>query len=265
MSEFWVGVAEIAIGSGLGFVLGILAFHYQQKRQTKEQETAIWKAALDALNRLTIASVANIEALANAKLQLIDAMRPEVDKMKATSIDIYDTPPADRSEKLHQLKALSESLLYFYMSLPQTSVMPPPDPSEYSSLSKDMPALPLFVHRAMGMTQDMNERIASRNSLIAEHAREGGVGEGMSGERLMYYSGMLADEGVAICTQVDDAMDVWRIVADQVEAYMTHKAIGEEFITYLPVEKALAALPKEELFPELRAQLNTFESLTRKC
>ncbi len=260
MSEFWLGVAQTAIGSGIGFGLGILAFHYQQKRQADLQLNADWRRALDALNRLSTAAGANIEALANSKLQLIDAMRPEVEKMKAASADIYDTRPADRSKKLPALKDLSESLQHFYMSLPRTSVMPPPDAVEYSPLSKDMPALSLFVHHAMGMMQELNERIVSRNSLIAEHAREGGTGAGMSGERLIYYSSMLASEGEAICVHVDDAIDFWRLVADQVKAYMTHKAKSEPFIEYRLVPKAIEALPKDELFPAMREQLVTFSN-----
>jgi len=109
MSEFLLGVAQTAIGSCIGFLLGILAFHYQQKRQAELQLKADWRRALDALNRLSIAAGANIEALAVTKLQLIDAMRPEVEKMKSASADIYDTRPADRSKKLPALKELSES------------------------------------------------------------------------------------------------------------------------------------------------------------
>lgn len=260
MSEFWLGVAQTAIGSGIGFGFGILAFHYQQKRQAELHSNSDWRAALDALNRLSIAAGANIEALANAKLQLIDAMRPEAEKMKAASDDIFDTPPADRTAKVPALKALSESLQHFYMSLPRTSVLPPPDAGEYSSLSKDMPALSLFVHRAMGMMQELNERIVSRNSLIAEHARENGTGAGMSGERLMYYSSMLAGEGEAIYMHVDFALDFWKLVADQVKAYMTHNAKGEHFVEYQLVPMAVKALPEEELFPAMRAQLVTFDN-----
>lgn len=261
MSEFWLGVAQTAIGSGLGFALGICAFHYQQHLQSKAQSKADWRQALDSLNRLSTAAGANIEALANAKLQLIDAMRPEIEKMKAASDDIFNTPPVDRPAKLPALKELSESLQHFYMSLPQLSVLPPPDAGEYSTLSRDMPALSLFVHRAAGMMQELNERIVSRNSLIAEHAREGGTGAGMSGERLMYYSSMLAGEGEAIYMHVDFALDFWKLVADQVKAYMSHKAKGEHFVEYQLVPKAIDALPKEELFPAMRAQLVTFETL----
>jgi len=258
-SEFWLGVAQTTLGSGLGFGLGICAFHYQQRRQSAKKEKDDWRAALDALNRLSTAAGANIEALANAKLQLINDMRPEVEKMKAASEEVYDTPAADRAKKTQTLKTLSESMLHFYKSLPRTSVMPPPAVGEYSSLSKDMPALTLFVHRAMGMMQELNERIESRNALIAEHAREGGTGAGMSAERLIYYSSMLAGEGEAVCEHTDFALDFWRLVLDQVKAYMTAKAKGEHFLEYMLVPKAAKAMPKEELFPLMREQLAKFD------
>lgn len=262
MSGFWLGVAQTTIGSTIGFSLGILAFHYQQKWQAELQSKAEWQSALDALNRLSIAAGANIESLANAKLQLIDDIRPEVEKMKAASDDIFDTPPTNRISKVPALKALSVSLQHFYMKLPRTSVLPPPDASEYSMLSKDMPALSLFVHRAMWMMQELNERIESRNALIAEHAREGGTGAGMSGERLIYYSSMLAGEGEAIYMNADFALDFWKLVTDQVKAYMTYKAKGEHFLEYQLMPMAVAALPEEELFPAMRAQLATFEPRT---
>ena len=257
-SEFLLGVAQTAIGSSLGFVLGIVAFHYQQSRQSSEKEKEDRQAALDALNRLTTAAGANVEALAIAKLQLINELRSEVEKMKAASNKVYDTPVAERAENTRALKATSESMLHFYMSLPRTSVMPPPHVSEYSRFSKDMPALTLFVHRAMGMMRELNERIESRNALIAGHAREGGTSDGMTAERLIYYSSMLAGEGEAICEHTDFALDFWRLVLDQVKAYMTTKAKDESFLEYKLVPEALKAMPEEELFPLMREQLATF-------
>lgn len=82
LAGFLLGIAQTAIGSGVGFGLGILAFHYQQNRQSEQQSKAAWRAALDALNRLSTAAGANIEALANANLQFINDLRPEVEKMK---------------------------------------------------------------------------------------------------------------------------------------------------------------------------------------
>lgn len=257
--EFWLGVAQTTIGSTLGFALGIGAFHYQQHLQSKTRNMGDWRAALDALNRLNIAAGVNIEALANSKLQFINDMRPEVEQMKAASIKVYDAPRSEQETQVAALKTLSESLLHFYMSLPRTSVMLPPAVDEYSSLSKDMPALATFVHRAMEMMRELNEHIKSRNALVAEHAREGGMGAGMTSERLIYYSSMLAGEGRAIFEQTDFALDFWRLVLDQIETYMTVKARGEHFLQYRLVPKAEEAMPREELFPLMREQLMRFD------
>jgi hypothetical protein len=261
-SQFWLGVAQTAIGSALGFVLGICAFHYQQRRQSAKKEKDDWRAALDALNRLTTAAGANIEALAMAKLQFVNGLRPEVEKIKVASNELYDTPAAERVKKIPALRTLSASLLHFYMSLPRTSIMPPPNTGEYSSLSRDMPALTLFVHRATGMMQELNEKIESRNTLIAAHAREGGTGDGMTAERVTYYASMLVGEGEAICEYTDYALDFWRLVSDQVKAYMTTKAKGEHFLEYKLIPAAAEAMPKEELFPLMREQLAAFKRET---
>jgi hypothetical protein len=60
----------------------------------------------------------------------------------------------------------------------------------------------------------------------------------------------------------DFALDFWKLVTDQVKAYMTYKAKGEHFLEYQLMPMAVAALPEEELFPAMRAQLATFEPRT---
>jgi hypothetical protein len=260
LANFWLGIAQTAIGSALGFGFGIWAFHYQQRKQATKKEKDDWKAAVGALNRLSTAAGANIEALANTKLQFINDMKPEVEKMKAAVVEAYDTPPANRARKISDLKTLSESMRHFYMSLPRTSAMPPPNFGEYSLLSKDMPALMIFVHRATGMMEQLNELISARNELIADHARESGIGAGMSANRLLFFSSMLAGNGEGIYMHVDDALDFWRLVLDQLKAFVTAKAGGEYFLEYKLVPKAVEAMPKEELFPLMRSQLTTFES-----
>lgn len=258
MSDFWLGVTQSAIGSGLGFGLGIIAFRYQQKRQSAKNEQDDWMAALDALNRLTNAAGANIEALVNAKLQFVDNLRPEVEKMKVASEEFYVTPVGEREAKIPDLLTLSNTMRYFYLTFPRNSIMQPPDFSEYSALSKDMPALTLFVHRAMSMMQEINERTDSRNALTAECAREGGTGGGIRSGRIFYYSSMLSGEGNAICEQTDFALDFWRLVLDQITAYRVVKDAGEHLLEYKLIPKAAEAMPKEELFPMMREQLATF-------
>lgn len=262
VAEFWPSVAQTAIGSAigsaLGFVFGIFAFHLQQRHQADRRAKDDWRAALDVLNRLTTTAGANIEALANSKRQFINDLRPEVEKMKAASDEVYNTSGGERTNQIQDLKVLSESMVHFYMSLPEISVMAPPEFGEYSSLSKDMPALTLFVHRAMGETQKLNEYIRSRNALIAQFARENGTGDGMTAERIKYYSAMLSGQGEAICKHTDFALDFWRLVLDQIKAYMTAKANGEHFLEYTLLPVAEEAMPEEELFPLMRKQLTTF-------
>lgn len=255
-SVFWVGVAQSAIGSGVGFAFGICAFHYQQKRQDAKKENGARMAALDALNRLTNAAGANIETLVNFKLQYINDLKPEVALMKAASMKAYETPFEERDECIPSLNTLISSMRFFYMSFPPSFVMQPPEFVDYSSLSKDMPALLQFVHRAMGMTQEINDRIESRNARLAESARENSAG--MNAGRVLYYTNMLSDEGNSICEHVDYALDFWRLVIEQIEAYGTGKKdTGVHLIRYQMLPKAAEAMPDEELFPKMREQLKT--------
>ena len=258
-TEFWIAVTQTAIGSAIGFVFGIFAFWFQQSRQSVKEKKDDWRSALDALNRLMDAAGANIEALALAKLQLLNDLRPEAEKMKAASNAVYESPREDWTSNVRNLKALGESMRHFYKSLPIVSVMPPPNFSEYSLLSKDMPALSLFAHRAIGMTQELNEHIASRNALITEYAREGGTDDGITGERVHYYSSMLAGRGDAICNQTDFALCFWRLVREQIRAYRGAKAKDEPFSEYKLAPYAMEAMPEEELVPYLREQLVTFD------
>lgn len=259
-SDFWVGVAQSAIGSGLGFLLGIFAFHYQQKRQSAKKDLVDWRAALDALNRLTTAAGANIESLVNAKLQFLDDLLPEAEAMKAATKSASDLPIKERTDAIQKLVDLSGSLRHLYLNFQRNYVMLPPKELELSSLSKDMPALSLFVHRAMGMMQEINEQIESRNALIAELARESGSGKGLGPGRVLYYSSLLSDQSASICEHTDFALDLWRLVLDQIKAYKTAKCVGEHVLEFSLVPKAAEAMPKEELFPLMREQLTTFSS-----
>lgn len=48
-ADFWLGVAQTTIGSAVGFVFGIFAFHHQQRRQSAKKVKGDWRAALDGL------------------------------------------------------------------------------------------------------------------------------------------------------------------------------------------------------------------------
>lgn len=256
---FWVGVAQTAIGSGLGFGLGILAFHYQQRRQGAKEEADRWRSTLDALNRLMAAAGANIEALANTKIQILSALRPELEGMKTALAAYHEAPSEQRQQRIENLMTAASDMRAFYMTVPRTMTMLPPEPTEISSLSAEMPALTMFVHRAVGMMHELNDIAGMRNQLIAEQARESGNGEGVKERRFIYFVTMLTGQAEALCEYADFSLDFWRLVREQVRAYMTTKGAGQPFLDYKLVPAAEAALPAEELFPLAKAQLVTFD------
>lgn len=261
MDNFWLGVLQTFIGSSLGFGLGVVAFHYQQKHQSAQRAKEDWRAALDALHRLDIAAGANIESLAVMKLlPLTSQMAEECRGMKEASDEAYNAPTSQRKGAVTKLRHLSVSSRYFYHTIVKPVVMPVPEFREYSALSKDMPALSLFVHRAMGMTQTFDEVTETRNRFNSERAREDMVGNGINEERFIYYAGMLSSTGLLMHQYVDNALGCWMIVRDQIQAFVEKKAGDQSFQRYQIVPNAARVLPKDELFPLMREQMATFEN-----
>ncbi|MEP3428855.1 MAG: hypothetical protein ABJN98_09265 [Roseibium sp.] len=258
-TAFLLGVAQTTIGSGLGFMLGILAFHYQQQKQDDKKKDEEWKASLEALRRLNIAASANIENQLNAKSQLIDDLRPETDKMKEKVESVYASQGGDQQRLTSDLKTLAESLKHFHMSLPEVAIMPPPETKDYSMLSSDMPALAMFVFRAVSVSEEMNARIVSRNTLLQQHALEHIAGDGMTSRQLLHFSNMLVAEGLAISEHNTNALFFWKMVRKQITVYMTNKASSEPFEEYPLVEEADAQLPGDDLHPDYSALVATFE------
>ncbi|UUX51373.1 hypothetical protein NUH88_06675 [Nisaea acidiphila] len=257
MSEFWLGVTQTAIGSFLGFALGIGAFLLQQRVHSKSEAKAKWRAALDALNRLNMAAASNIETLANVKMQFTSDLAWDVEKVERATENIVNTPLTNRAEKYQDLRSLASSLQHFYVCMERIAALSPPDASEYSSLNKEMPPLSLFAHRAMGTMQKIEDVSTSRNTLISDFSRE--ADDGLTEERLLHFSRMLTATGASLCNAVDQGMAFWLLVSDQIRAYMTHRAKGEPFIYFDLLEEVGDHVPKEDLVPSFREQLVTFE------
>lgn len=265
MDDFtWAGFAtsviETAIGAGLGFGLGLVAFHYQHKREKASEAEEAREAALDALNRVTQTAGLNIEALANLKLQIIGDLKPEVAKMKDALEAFYNAGGADRPALFQDMKDTSETLRSFYQSLSWLPIMPAPDFREFSLVAQEMPALTLYLHRAMSTMHEINDHIRERNSLIAGNALESA--NGMSVQRFVYYVSMLSGLGDYLCQSVDNDLEFFRLTMEQVDSYMKAKNKGASYVSFVLVNKAKEALPKEDLFPELRKQMTTFDEPT---
>jgi len=116
LPEFLLSVFETAIGSGLGFVLGICAFRYQQRQQSAAKEKRDQRAALDALNRLNTAAGANIEALAIAKKSYIDKLSGDATFMRAACDRWLETPVEGSDAMAPSIKKLAEPMYHFYKS-----------------------------------------------------------------------------------------------------------------------------------------------------
>ncbi len=50
---------------------------------------------------------------------------------------------------------------------------------------------------------------------------------------------------------------------EQLERYMKAKSKGVGYVSFVLVDKTKEALPKEDLFPELRNQMATFDGQTQ--
>lgn len=251
-SEFGIGVAEAAIGALIGFLFGLVAFHYQQRKAASQQRDAQRRAATDALNRLMLSSVANIEALANAKLQLLDDLRKDLDEMRH-AIDRY----LSGITEVDKLVEVSASLDHFFQTLPTISFMELPAFREFSELSAEMPSLSTFAHRGITMIHEVNARLVERNAFIDRHVSES-TGSGLPVPRVMYYFKMLLDQGDHICETVDYGLYFFSMVLEQIDEYRNSPDLSGKLIAYTIVPMAKDAIPTEDMFPELRKQIVRF-------
>ncbi|MCZ4269904.1 hypothetical protein O4H48_18535 [Rhodobacteraceae bacterium G21628-S1] len=257
-TSFWSEVGKAAIGSFLGFFLGILAFGLQQRSHLRAAAREERLALLDALNRLITSAGANVEALVQLKLQLLDDLKPEADRVKELAEAAFESDPSSRPAKVQELVELCSTMRYFYQSVQPIQIMRPPDFSEFSSGSRQMPALSLFVHRALGCMEECNRAGEARNLLISELAKESAARHGLPEGRVLYFSQMLAGEANALVENTDFSMDFWRLVLDQLVAFENTLKRDEGLLRFELLPEVENAMPSEELFPKLREQLKKF-------
>lgn len=248
---FLVGVAQAAIGSFLGFAFGIATLRIQKRSDDKDAKRAENERMLDTLQRVLICSRVNLETLGLFKAGQIAALRPEVPVMRAA----YEAAFADEN-KLGDLLAASSNTVHFYSGMPEISKMEAPSFSDLASANKHMPALSVFVYRASSFIDEMNARIFSRNELISQHAKENS-GDGMTKERLLFFSAMLCDESAAIIELDEFAMAFLDLAGEQIETYLEKIAkVAPLAPPMLPQTSAM--LPPKDTFPAMRALLRVF-------
>ncbi|WFE92317.1 hypothetical protein K1718_13410 [Roseibium porphyridii] len=259
MFEFFLRVLQIAIGSALGFLMGIWAFHYQQEQLQKRKLADRRNDELDALSRLAMAAGANLESLAIFKNQFLNELRPEVSTMKQHVNSVYSAKDENRDKSVSSLLLASKSMVHFYRAFAKPSHMPVPNHTEYSSLRREMPALSMFVHRAACFTEELNDCLTERNNRISLHASEGTLDVPMTPQRSIYFASMLSDEGIAMCNLTDYALHCWKITLDQINEYVDNRVEGGSFVRPKLTKKALDELPDENTLPGLRSQIRYFD------
>lgn len=257
-SGFAIGVLQTAIGAALGLGFSLFTFHYQKKRERQERAQESEAAALDALNRAEQASGLNIEALALIKIQIAADLNPEVNRMKKLIDLYYNSIGSNKEDAFHKMRSESEKLRHYYESSHLISIMPAPEFREFSLLSNQMPALTGFLHRAMSTMHELNYNISQRNSVISDYAREGQNGNGLTSDRFVYYQSMISGYSEYICQSVDNNLEFFKLVREQINYYFVSRKNESSYVKYDIAEKAKQALPKDDIFPELRKRLEKF-------
>lgn len=255
---FLLGVVETAIGAGLAFALGLIAFHYQSRAQREEDQKAARDIANDALFRTLQSAMLNIETLANVKMQIVADLRRESRSMEALVERYYAEKGGERRAAVFKdMRQASESFHSFYKTTPSPSALEPPAFDELSLVVREMPALTTFLHRGTSTLHDVIDRIDDRNTLISEHAAENNAG--MTEHRFVYYMSMLTGLANVICESVDDALAFFILVKKQAENYLSRSTLDGKYAAYEIAENALPHLPDEDRFPSLKAQIKEFD------
>lgn len=261
IGQFALGIAETAIGAALGFGLGLVGFHYQQKRQKEaeeeEQDNAVW----DALNRLLYATSLNIETLANIKIQSVNNLAPEAHKMTITLSSLPDRDSRNKPLEVEKITELSRELDYFYKTIPTLSIMELPEYKEYSKVIHKMPGLTTFIHRARTSIDDLNKQIIDRNRIVDAYVADFIDREDSFGSRVnfIYYNKMLNDWANSICITVDDSLAFHQLVIDQLHFYMRKHKKGRPSFEFTLLDSVKEQMPSSMLFPALRSQVVEFQ------
>ena len=99
----WIPIAQTALGTLGGFVLGLVAFGIQRMLQNSADERLRDNSATDALKRLLSCAGANIETLVMLKMQLTEPLEPEI-----TVIEKLIDRAYENDSHIHAMKTATE-------------------------------------------------------------------------------------------------------------------------------------------------------------
>lgn len=246
----WIPILQTAIGTFGGFIFGLVAFGIQRQIQQNSDQDKISRTNIDTLKRLLQCAGANTDTIAMLRLQLLDDLAPEVEKMEGLVEQAYED-----DSNVSKIFAAAGDLQHFYQTLPRAYELDPPTFSELSGVVDDMPGLTTFLHRGMSSISEFTAISDERNKLISEYAKENS--QGLNNHRLRYFASMLTGQGRGMIEAADNAMGFFMLVTEQVEGYLEH-GMGVEVNKYILSAAAIERLPDKDRFPALRKLLVDF-------
>tara|TARA_R110002049_G_scaffold230408_1_gene402519 strand:+ start:833 stop:1648 length:816 start_codon:yes stop_codon:yes gene_type:complete len=251
------GIGETALGSALGFFLGLVAFHYQQKRTKAAEETEAQQTAYDAVDRLAQSAALNIEAVAIVKNLLSAKLREDSSMMSEMTERFHEADVEKKPSIISEMKQKSSSLEQFFMFTPMITSSPFPSSDQYAVALREVPILNLLAFRAESIVSQINDIINKRNHIVEMYASA--LPNEMTVERYLYCVSMLSSSGNGITILLDDCLAMLRLVFDQCDKYLEAKAHGPRRHRYQIAPNALTALPPAGRFETLEAQIIEFE------
>lgn len=256
MGSLWE-IGKIAIGSAGGFIFGLFAFHYQQKRVQAAQNTERQQAAYDAVDRLAQSAALNIEAVAIVKNMLGPGLDVDSKKMSDLKDQFNQSNVRDKIRIVSEMKDESSSLEHFFILTQRVTGSPFPPNDQYAAAIRKAPILNLLAFRSESLIIQTNEMIDKHNNFIESYSENGG--SNMAVDRYLYFISMLSDSGQAIGVLLDDCLAMLGLVFDQANKYLEGNAEGGRSHKYQIAPNALIAMPPAGRFETLEEQIVEFD------
>ncbi len=250
LSGFAQDVSSTLIGALLGFVFALILSWLQARNLAKERATEERLRSISTLKRTIYVCAANVETLVNFKSQYALGLAEDANKLRP-SIDARD---------INAVVSILPTLQVFFMGQPSVGFVELPSDEKFLFSMDDVPPLSGLIHRAQSIAAGLNERISSRNALIAEQARANG--RGMNEQEVVYFTLMLLAEAENILEICNQALFFYDLLHDQVHNYGRFRFSDGEFTKFELVEEMKPMMPPKDFLVGYRNQFVDFAPKT---
>ncbi|MER9415538.1 hypothetical protein NKI95_06070 [Mesorhizobium sp. M0306] len=256
LSSEWVQFASDTVSTLIGVMAGFAVSIYLNRKQLqyesrKDRETVI-HLGISNLKKVVYACASNLENLLNMKYQMIGDLKSDCDKLRM-AINEFRPP--------QEIVDIAEPLRTF-LGFPRLGVMKFPDYDKFSEFISDIPMMLSIIHKAEFTLEDLNNRIASRNSLIDKHSLKNM--DGLNAHAVYYFHQMILSESDNIAQYVDDAIFFCDLLSEQLISYMKYKFPNHKNIRFSPSEHLKEIMPPKDYVKTYRDQFIDFSTMPKK-